>query len=73
MTNIDCDMYSSTWDVFSALKSRMKVGTIIYFDEYADKENEMRAFDEFMRRTDMKFKLLIEDRICSHMVFERIA
>lgn len=32
--NIDCDLYTSTYDVLEAMQSRIVPGTVIIFDEY---------------------------------------
>ena len=48
--NIDCDLYSSTKDVFDAVAHRVRPGTVIVFDEYTMNphwaEDEYRAFQE---------------------------
>mmetsp|Transcript_2948 Transcript_2948/g.3453 ORF Transcript_2948/g.3453 Transcript_2948/m.3453 type:complete len:170 (-) Transcript_2948:8-517(-) len=50
LMNIDCDMYSSTKDVFDLVHKRVIQGTIIIFDEYVQnpnwKEDEYKAFQE---------------------------
>lgn len=71
--NVDSDLYSAAWEVFDAMKSHLKPGTIIYFDEICDRHNEMRAFQEFIEKTNTKFKLLIADRTCAHAAFEILA
>ncbi len=53
MAFIDCDMYSSTIDVLSFLKPRLKHGMILAFDDYycyssTQPAGEKQAFDEFM-------------------------
>jgi hypothetical protein len=53
MAFIDCDMYSSTVDVLTFLKPRLKHGMILAFDDYycyssTQPSGEKRAFDEFM-------------------------
>ena len=70
--NIDSDLYSSAWEVFSALDSDIRPGTIIYFDDISDRQNEMRAFEESMIKSSGKFKLLVADRCCYHMAFEKM-
>lgn len=60
--NIDCDIYSSTVDVFTALEAsgHLLPGLPIYFDElinYADAFwNEMLAFFEMLERTGLGFR-----------------
>jgi O-methyltransferase len=53
MAFIDCDMYSSTVDVLTFLKPRLKHGMILAFDDYycyssTQPAGEKQAFDEFM-------------------------
>ncbi|EDP64703.1 hypothetical protein BAL199_04564 [alpha proteobacterium BAL199] len=51
--HIDCDLYSSTVDIFSGLGDRLTDGSVVVFDEYFGypgfENHEMRAFDEFRR------------------------
>ncbi len=60
--NIDCDIYSSTVDIFTALeeKGHLQPGLPVYFDElinYADAFwNEMLAFFEMLERTGLGFR-----------------
>ena len=48
--NIDCDLYSSTKDVFDAVADRVRPGTVVVFDEYLMNphwaEDEYHAFQE---------------------------
>lgn len=55
---LDADLYSSTSYVLNALRSHIKPGTIIYFDEFWDRYHEMKAFEEFLTETGMHFELL---------------
>lgn len=52
--NIDCDLYSSTVDVFDALHERIVPGTVLVFDEYIMhpnwQANEYRAFQEAVKK-----------------------
>lgn len=53
LLHIDCDLYSSTRDVFTVLKNYIKEGTVIVFDElvnYPNYENgELKALEEFLQ------------------------
>lgn len=66
--NVDCDIYSSTVDIFTALErhGRMKPGLFIYFDElinYPDYMwNESIALFEMLERTGMG----VEWQCCDH-------
>jgi Macrocin-O-methyltransferase (TylF) len=60
--HVDCDLYSSTETIFSCLGDRIKPGCVIVFDEYFNcpnwKENEYKAFQEFVQRKGLKYKYL---------------
>lgn len=60
--HIDCDLYSSTRDVLSALEERITSGTVIVFDEYCGYEgwedHEARAWAEFVDRTDTAHRMI---------------
>jgi len=61
--HIDSDLYSSCVDVLNNLKSRIVDGTIICFDEILDyptyRDNEIKAFAEFLIDTGFRFESLI--------------
>ena len=60
--NIDCDLYSSTKDIFDALHERVVAGTVIVFDEYVMNSNwqldEFKAFKEAVDTFGWKFEYL---------------
>jgi hypothetical protein len=57
--HIDCDLYSSTKTVFSALAQRIRPGTVIVFDEYLSyigwEDHEHAAFMEFAEGRDFEY------------------
>lgn len=57
VVNMDADLYSSTAYVLCQLRGLIRPGTYIYFDEFNHRDHELRAFDEFMRKTKIKFAL----------------
>lgn len=69
--NLDADLYSSTIFVLRTLKDRIVPGTYICFDEFCSRAHELRAFDEFIGETGMKFSLLRGTRTLRHVVFRR--
>ncbi|MFZ1083877.1 MAG: TylF/MycF/NovP-related O-methyltransferase [Terracidiphilus sp.] len=69
--NLDADLYSSTIYVLRALKDRIIPGTYLYFDEFCSRRDELRAFDEFINETGMKFSLLWGTQTLRHVVFRR--
>jgi hypothetical protein len=70
--DMDADLFSSTDYVLKTLKRSIVPGTYIYFDEFADRQNELRAFSEFVRDTKMRFELLGANQDSSKVVFRRI-
>ena len=63
--NIDCDLYSSASFVLKSLAKYLRRGTYIYFDEFCDRNNELRAFRDFMIARDKRFRA---SRIYCHAV-----
>jgi Flp pilus assembly protein TadD len=61
--HVDCDLYSSTRDVFAALGDRMGAGTVLLFDEYLGypgwRDHEWRAFQEFVKARGLRYDYLV--------------
>ncbi len=70
--NCDADLYESTASVLKKFESRIVPGTLIYFDEFSDRHHELKAFDEFIDRTKMKFEVIGADRQLSRVAFRRV-
>ncbi|WP_264802398.1 class I SAM-dependent methyltransferase [Acetobacter fabarum] len=60
--HVDCDTYESTKILLDLTKDRIKTGTVIVFDEYFNypgwKENEFKAFQEFVADTKIKYEYI---------------
>jgi hypothetical protein len=60
--HVDCDLYSSTKDIFELMATRLRPGSVLVFDEYFNypgwKEGEHKAFMEFIERTAQSFEYL---------------
>ncbi|WP_375687103.1 class I SAM-dependent methyltransferase [Pseudooceanicola sp. LIPI14-2-Ac024] len=60
--HIDCDLYSSTKDIFRLLGERMRPGTVIVFDEYFNydgwERGEFLAFREFLEEFGLNYEYL---------------
>ena len=60
--HIDCDIYSSTKDVFDSLGDKIVEGTVILFDELIGypgwKEHEYKAFKEFAKKAQVEYEWL---------------
>jgi hypothetical protein len=67
--HIDCDLYSSTVDVFKNIENGFVPGTVIVFDEYFGFPDwhggEHKAFMEMLERTGKSYKALA----ISHQAF----
>lgn len=68
LLHIDCDIYSSTVDVLEGVKDKIVKGTVILFDDilsysqikekWVGKEHEYKAFMEFVKKYEVKYKWL---------------
>lgn len=60
--HVDCDIYSSTVEIFEGLQARMQPGTVIVFDEYFNYPNwerhEFKAWREFVERRGWTYEYL---------------
>src|SRR5438034_6924625 len=60
--HIDCDLYSSTVDIFRGLVGRLRPGTVIVFDEYFNypgwERHEFRAWQEFVAEKHVAYAYL---------------
>jgi hypothetical protein len=74
IVNIDCDLYSSTKTVLDSLRAKglIKPGTYIYFDEFSDRNHELKAFHEFLQEAKWKFSVIGATHTLAHVVFQRI-
>jgi zona occludens toxin (predicted ATPase) len=70
--NLDADLYTSTATVLTALEQWIEIGTFLFFDEFNSYWQERRALDEYMERTDARFKTLVADGPLRHIAFERV-
>lgn len=60
--HIDCDLYSSTKEIFNVLGRHFREGTVILFDEYFNYPNwenhEYKAWQEFVQGKNVKYHYL---------------
>jgi len=68
--NIDCDLYSSTSFVLNCVAPLILPGTLLYFDEFADRDHELRAFDDFMSASGKQFVMLAATNAYQQTLFE---
>lgn len=68
--NIDSDLYSSAITVLDWSTPLLRPGTLIYFDEFPDRDHEMRALIEYQKRSAWEFVPLAFARGGLHWLFE---
>lgn len=68
--NVDSDLYSSARTVLEWAEPHMRKGTMIYFDEFDDRDHEVRAFKEFCARSQHQFRPVGIARGGAHWLFE---
>jgi O-methyltransferase len=51
VVNFDADLYESTRDALELVEPHVKSGDLFYFDEFNHRDHELRAFDEYLKRT----------------------
>ncbi|HEU0025902.1 MAG TPA: class I SAM-dependent methyltransferase [Ktedonobacterales bacterium] len=73
IVHIDADLYSSAKYVLDTLKDAIRPGTFVLFDEFYDRDHELRAFSEFLESTGMKFRFLGGATQLSQCAFERVS
>ena len=60
--HVDCDLYSSTQTIFALLRTRIRAGTIIVFNEYFNyagwEQHEIKAFAEYCSSYDVKYEYI---------------
>jgi len=70
--HIDCDIYSSTKDIFTILDKFITKNTVIVFDEYYNypgwEDHEYKAFQEYIIASGKKYKY-----ICYNASHEQVA
>ena len=71
VVNVDADLYSSASVVLRTVERLLVPGSYLYFDELHDRFHELRAFDEFLARTGMRFCTVAVSRDLSHAAFRR--
>lgn len=73
VVNIDCDLYSSACYVLKQLDQHFAPGDFIYFDEFNDRANELRAFKEFLSSSKNRFQMVGATKLYRNVLFECVA
>ena len=62
LMHVDCDLYSSTKDIFDNLEQHIKKDLIIVFDEYFNypnyQQHEFKAFKEFVAKNNISYQYI---------------
>ena len=69
VVTFDADLYSSTRYVLGVLKPHIVPGTFLYFDEFCSRSHELRAFDEFLKDTGTKVRMIAANRTLENVAF----
>jgi macrocin-O-methyltransferase TylF-like protien len=70
---LDVDIYSTTAFILEALAERITVGTFLYFDDFSDRNHQLRALDEFVAKHAPRLSLFGATLALSQTVFACIA
>lgn len=70
--NVDSDLYSSAKLVLAYVRPELRAGDFVYFDEFADRNHELKAFAEFLAESGLRFKCLAANRTLQHVLFQVI-
>ncbi len=73
IVNMDADLYSSTIFVLRSLRPWIRPGTLVLFDEFHIAEHEPRAFDDLVRETGLRFRVVAADQSLTHVLFACVA
>jgi hypothetical protein len=69
IVNVDCDLYSSSATVLGWIEPHLAPGSLLYFDELADRDHELRAFQELLGRTERTFVPVVVGGGGTHALF----
>ncbi|MGH8980728.1 MAG: class I SAM-dependent methyltransferase [Acidimicrobiales bacterium] len=70
VVNLDCDLYSSTTRVLDWLATRLRPGTIVYFDDLFNRDHQWRALCEWLEGSGNRAVPIAMARWGHHMLFE---
>jgi methyltransferase family protein len=70
IVNVDSDLYSSAATVLHWAEPYLRPGTLIYFDEFPDRDHEMKAFNELRARSALTFAPVAIAHGGVHWLFE---
>ena len=70
IVNIDSDLYSSARTVLEWVAPHLVPGSLLYFDEFADRDHELRALQEFVAATHLELRPLAAGGGGAHFLFQ---
>jgi len=70
IVNVDCDLYSSAAEVLGGIEPHLRRGSLIYFDEFPDRDHELRAFNELRERILLDLRPVAVAHGGLHWLFE---
>lgn len=73
VVNVDADLHGSAALALKTVEPLLEPGAYLYFDELNDRAHELRAFDEFLDRTGMRFRVVGASPELAHVAFRREA
>jgi hypothetical protein len=68
----DTDYYTTTKIALSFVGRRLPLGSYIFLDQLNHRADEMRAFHEFLLKSELKFELIAANRLLSCAAFRRV-
>lgn len=71
--HLDADLYSSTIFVLRQLRPFMQVGTVMVFDEFFDREHELKAFNEFLTDERIQVECIGATRPLTQVAFRIVS
>lgn len=72
VVHLDADLYSSTTSVLDAIEEHLRPGSLLIFDEFLVRHDELRAFDEFLARTGLRFEFAGGTRTLEQAAFVQV-
>lgn len=70
IVNVDSDLYSSARTVLDWVVPHLKSGSLLYFDEFADRDHELRALQEVVAATNLQLFPRAAGGGGAHFLFE---
>lgn len=70
VVNVDSDLYSSAKTVLEHVAPHLRPGSLLYFDELADRDHELRALKELLAETDLSLRPIAAGGGGTHFLLE---